>query len=165
MKKQGGGRGNWGKVTDQAEEKGEEVKEEKHEEKVLSEEEKARLELLEKQRTVEQYNKERKGEKTILKSAAAVEVACSADEKNYVPLTRVDLVAEQEKAIAAEKKDKAAKAEKPEKAEKPKKAAPKKEEAPVFEFNFNEGRREHREKAPKPKAKINVADKEAFPSL
>jgi len=165
MKKQGGGRGNWGKVTDHTEESIDDHKEEKHEEPVLTEEEKALIELREKQKTVDQYKKQRKGEKTILKSAAAVEVECSVDEKNFAPLTRVDLVAEQEKIIAAEKKPKKAPA-KAEKAEKPKKAAPKKEEAPVIEINFNEGHREHREKAPKPvKAKINVDDKEAFPSL
>lgn len=160
-KKQGAGRGNWGKVTDHAEkeEKVEEPKEEKVEE--LTEEEKALKELREKQRTVDQYKKEHKGEKVILRSAAAVEVECSVDEKNFTPITRVDLVAEQEKAIAAENPKKAA--AKAEKAEKPKKAA-KKEEAPVIEINFNEGRREHREKAPK-QVKVNVADKEAFPSL
>jgi len=160
-KKQGAGRGNWGKVTDHVEkdEKVEEPKEEKVEE--LSPEEKARKELLEKQRTVDQYKKEHKGEKVILRSAAAVEVECSVDEKNFTPITRVDLVAEQEKAIAAEKPKKAA--AKPEKAEKPKKAA-KKEEVPEIEISFNDGRREHREKAPK-QVKVNVADKEAFPAL
>jgi len=163
-KKQGAGRGNWGKPTDQAEENVEKH-EEKKEEPVLTEEEKAKLELLEKQRTVEQYQKEHKGGKTILRSAAAVEVECSVDEKNFAPISRVDLVAEQEKAIAAEKPKKAAapKAEKTEKA--PKKAA-KKEEAAI-EIQFNEGRREHRkekEAAPK-QQKVNVADKEAFPSL
>jgi len=160
-KKQGAGRGNWGKLTDHAEEKHEEAKEEKHEERELTEEEKAAIELRNKQRTVEQYQKEHKGTKTILRSAAAVEVECSVDEKNFAPISRVDLVAEQEKAIAAEKPKKAAKPEKTEKA--PKKAAPKKEEAAI-EINFNEGRREHRKEAPK-QAKVNVADKEAFPSL
>jgi len=164
-KKQGAGRGNWGKVTDHVEEKTEETKEEeKHEEPALTEEEKAAIELREKQRTLEQYKKERKGEKTILRSAAAVEVECSVDEKNFTPLSRVDLVAEQEKKIAAEKTEKPKKAAaKAEKTEKPKKA-PKKEEAAAIEINFNDGHREHREKAPK-QAKVNVADKEAFPSL
>jgi len=165
-KKKGAGRGNWGKVTDHAEKTEEKVEEkheeEKHEEEkpALSEEEKAAIELREKQRTVDQYKKEQKGVKTILRSAAAVEVDCSVKEKDFAPLTRVDLVAEQEKAIAAEKKPK--KAEKTEKAPKAKKAA--KVEAAI-EINFNEGgRREHRKEVQKP-VKVNVDDKEAFPSL
>jgi len=165
-KKQGAGRGNWGKPTDHVEEeKPEEEKEEKTEkpeEPELSEEEKAAMELRAKQRTVDQYRKEQKGVKTILRSAAAVEVECSVDEKNFAPLNRVDLAAEQEKLIAAEKPKKAAKPEKTEKA--PKKAA-KREEA-VIEIKFNEpGRREHLEKSPRPVAKVDVTDKEAFPSL
>jgi len=160
-KKQGAGRGNWGKVTDHADKPEEKHEEEKHEEEpVLTEEEKAKKELLEKQRTVEQYQKEQKGVKTILRSAAAVEVECSVKEENFAPLTRVDLVAEQEKAIAAEKPKKAEKA----KTEKAKKA-PKAEKAPEIEISFNEGgRREHRKEVHKP-VKVNVADKEAFPSL
>jgi len=161
-KKQGAGRGNWGKITDHAEkEEKHEEKEEKPEEPVLTEEEKALKELREKQRTVEQYQKEQKGVKTILRSAAAVEVECSVDEKNFAPLARVDLVAEQEKTIAAEKAPK--KAEKAEKAPKAKKAA--KKEAAI-EINFNEGRRggDHHKEAAKP-AKVSVDDKEAFPSL
>jgi len=170
-KKQGGGRGNWGKLTDH-EEPHEEGKEEKHEEapkeeKQETEEEKARRELLEKQRTVDQYRKEQKGVKTILRSAAAVEVECSVDEKNFAPIARVDLVAEQEKAIAAENPKKAAakKAEKTEKAA-PKKAAPKKEEAAI-EISFSDDRREHHKDSSKAAhhAKVNVADEKAFPSL
>jgi len=161
-KKQGAGRGNWGKVTDHAEPKEEkpEEKEEETKEPELTEEEKALKELREKQRTLDDYRKERKGEKTILRSAAAVEVACSVDEKNFAPISRVDLVAEQEKAIAAEKPKKAAAA--PAKAEKTKKA--KKEEAAI-EISFNDGRHErHHKEAAKP-AKVDVTDKEAFPSL
>jgi len=153
-KKKGAGRGNWGKVTDYAEGNTEQPKEEeKPEEPVLSEEEKALKELREKQRTLDQYQKEHKGEKTILRSKAAVEVECSVDEKNFAPLQRVDLVAEQEKAIAAEKPKKAEKAEKPKKAT----PAPKKEEQPTIEIKFNEGRREreHHERAKQ--AKVNVA--------
>jgi len=166
-KKQGAGRGNWGKVTEHDVEKKddekheqEEKKEEKKPEPELSEEEKALIELRNKQRTLDQYKKEQKGVKTILHTAAPVEVECSVDEKNFTPLTRVDLVAEQEKAIAAEKAPK--KAAKPEKTEKaPKKG--KKEEAAI-EIQFNEGRREHRKESAKP-AKLSTSDKEAFPSL
>jgi len=165
-KKQGAGRGNWGKLTDRPEDekKPEEKKEEKPEPE-LTPEEKAAIELREKQRTVDQYKKEQKGVKTILRSAAAVDVACSVKEGDYVPLTKVDLVAEKEAAIAAEKPkaEKAAKkAEKPKAEKAPKKAA--KKDEPVFEISINEGRREHRKEAPK-QTKVNVADKEAFPSL
>jgi len=164
LSKKGAGRGNWGKVTEHGAEEekkeGEEKQEqEKKPEPELSEEEKAKLELLNKQRTLDQYKKEQKGVKTILHTAAPVEVECSVDEKNFAPLTRVDLVAEQEKVIAAEKTPKkAAKAEKTEKAKKAKK-----EEANI-EIQFNEGRREHRREAQKP-VKLSTADKEAFPSL
>jgi len=163
-KKKGAGRGNWGKPTDHVEkdEKQEEQAKEEKKEPELTAEEKALIELREKQRTVEQYQKEHKGGKTILRSAAAVEVACSVDEKNFAPISRVDLVAEQEKAIAAEKPKKAAAA--PAKTEKAPKKAAKKEETATIEISFNEGRREHRKEAPK-QAKVNVADKEAFPSL
>jgi len=166
-KKQGAGRGNWGKLTDH-EEKHEEGKEEKHEEtpkeeKQETEEEKARRELLEKQRTVDQYRKQQKGVKTILRSAAAVEVECSVDEKDFAPISRVDLVAEQEKAIASEKAPKKAAPAKAEKA--PKKAA-KKEEAAI-EISFNDDRREHHRESSKGAhtVKVNVADEKAFPSL
>jgi len=171
-KKQGAGRGNWGKLTDHEEKHEEGKEEEKHEEVAPkeekpeeTEEEKARRELLEKQRTVDQYRKEQKGVKTILRSAAAVEVECSVDEKNFAPIARVDLVAEQEKKIAAEKAPKKAAPAKAEKA--PKKAAPKKEEAAI-EISFNEGRRDHHNRESSKgahHAKVNVADEAAFPSL
>jgi len=162
-KKQGAGRGNWGKLTDRPEEEKKDEKKEEKPERELTAEEKAAIELREKQRTVDQYKKEQKGVKTILRSAAAVDVACSVKEADYVPLTKVDLVAEQEAAIAAEK-PKAEKA--PKKAEKTEKAAKKaaKKDEVVFEISINEGRREHHKEAPK-QTKVNVADKEAFPSL
>jgi len=166
-KKKGAGRGNWGKVTEHGAEEEKTEKPEKHEEEKkpepeLTEEEKAAIELRNKQRTLDQYKKEQKGGKTILHTAAPVEVACSVDEKNYAPITRVDLVAEQEKLLAAEKAPK--KAAKPEKVEKaPKKAAPKKEDN-LFEIQFNDGRREHHKEVAKP-VKLSTADKEAFPSL
>jgi len=159
-KKQGAGRGNWGKVTDHTEHAPEEEKheQEKKPEPELTEEEKALIELRNKQRTLDQYKKEQKGVKTILHTAAPVEVDCSVDEKNFAPLTRVDLVAEQEKVIAAEKAPKKEKAPKSEKAKKAKK-----EEAAI-EIQFSEGRREHRREASKP-VKLNTADEVAFPSL
>jgi len=157
MRKKGAGRGNWGKVTEHgAEEKTEEKVEQPEPE--LTEEEKAAIELREKQQTLDQYRKEQKGVKTILHTAAPVEVECSVDEKSFAPLTRVDLVAEQEKAIAAEKGAK--KAEPAKKAEKaPKKA--KKEEAKI-EIQFSDNRREHHHKeAAKP---VKMTEKD-FPSL
>jgi len=164
-KKQGAGRGNWGKVTDDhTEEEKKQEQEKKPEpepEPELTEEEKAAIELRNKQRTVDQYMKEQKKVKTVLHTAAPVEVKCSVDEKNYQMFTRVDLVAEQEKKIAAEKaapKKEKAPAQKTEKAKKPKK-----EEA-VIEIQFNEGRREHRREHTKP-VKISTADEKEFPSL
>jgi len=161
MKKKGAGRGNWGKVTDHVEDEKpqEKPEQEKKPEPELTEEEKAKKELLEKQRTLDQYRKEQKSGKTILRTAAPVEVECSVDEKNFAPLTRVDLVAEQQKIIAAEKAPK--KAAKPEKTEKTKKA--KKEEAAI-EIQFNDGRREHRRENTKP-VKLSTSDEKAFPSL
>jgi len=165
-RRKGAGRGNWGKVTDQAEEEKHEPEEEKKEKKPepeLTEEEKAAKELREKQRTVDQYMKEQKGVKTILHTAAPVEVECSVDEKNFAPITRVDLVAEQEKALAAEK-GAGKKAAEPKKAEKkaPKKA--KKEEA-VIDIQFSDGRREHHPRENTKPVKLSTADEKAFPSL
>jgi len=164
MRKGGAGRGNWGKITDEGEktEKPQEEKEEKKAEPELTEEEKAAIALREKQRTLEQYQKEQKGVKTILHTAAPVEVECSVDEKNFAPINRVDLVAEQEKLIASEQTSKkAAKTEKAEKA--PKKAA--KKEGAAIEIQFNEGRRHEHHKEEKKPVKLSTADKEAFPSL
>jgi len=158
-KKQGAGRGNWGKVTDEHVEEEKKQEQEKKPEPELTEEEKAAIELRNKQRTLDQYRKEQKNVKTILHTAAPVEVECSVDEKNFTPLTRVDLVAEQEKKIAAEKAPKKAPAK--EKSEKAKK--PKKEEANI-EIQFNEGRREHRREHTKP-VKISTSDEKEFPSL
>ena len=186
-KKQGAGRGNWGKVVDAqegeaAEKKPEERRErrerrepreprerrerrerpakteEKPAEPELTEEEKALIELRNKQRTVEQYQEEQKGVKVILQSRAPVDVACSVDEKNFAPLERVDLVKEEEAKIAAEKPQ-------VEKAAKKTKKAKKVEHANI-QIQFNEGRREHRKEEAKPKeTKISTADETQFPSL
>jgi len=168
MKKNGAGRGNWGKATEHGaeeekpqEEKPQEEKEQKEEKKPepeLTEEEKALKELREKQRTLEQYQSKQNSGKAVLHTAAPVEVECSVDEKNFAPITRVDLVAEQEKIIAAEKAPKKAA-----KAEKAAKKAPKEEKAKI-EIQFNEGRREHHKEAAKP-VKLSTSDEKAFPSL
>ena len=163
MKKKGAGRGNWGKATDHGaeEEKPQEQKEQKEEKKPepeMTEEEKALKELREKQRTLEQYQSKQNSGKAVLTTAAPVEVECSVDEKNFAPITRVDLVAEQEKVIAAEKAPKKAA-----KAEKAAKKAPKEEKAKI-EIQFSDGRREHHKEAAKP-VKLSTADEKAFPSL
>lgn len=160
MKKGGAGRGNWGKATENVaeEEKPQEQKEEKKPEPELTEEEKALKELREKQRTLDQYQSKQNSGKAVLTTAAPVEVECSVDEKNFAPITRVDLVAEQEKVIAAEKAPKKAA-----KAEKAAKKAPKEEKAKI-EIQFSDGRREHHKEAAKP-VKLSTADEKAFPSL
>jgi len=163
MKKGGAGRGNWGKPTEHGAEEEkkpeQEQKEEKKPEPELTEEEKALKELREKQRTFDQYQSKQNSGKAVLQTAAPVEVECSVDEKNFAPITRVDLVEEQEKVIAAEKAPKKA-ANKPEKAAK---KAPKEEKAKI-EIQFSEGRREHHKETAKP-VKLSTADEKAFPSL
>lgn len=177
-KKQGAGRGNWGKAVDAQEGEAVEKKpeerrerreprerrerrekpEEKPAEPELTEEEKALIELRNKQRTVEQYQQEQKGVKVVLRSAAPVDVACSVDEKNFVQFERVDLVKQQEEKIAAEKPQ-------VEKAEKKAKKTKKVEHASI-QIQFNEGRREHRREEAKPKeTKVSTADEAQFPSL
>jgi len=156
-KKRGAGRGNWGKVTEHgAEEKPEQQEKPEPE---MTEEEKAAKELRDKQQTLDQYRKEQKGVKTILHTAAPVEVECSVDEKNFAPIARVDLVAEQEKLIASEKGAKKA-PEPAKKAEKaPKKA--KKEDAKI-EIQFSDNRREHHARESSKPVKLGEKD---FPSL